>query len=376
MEAVRKTCRVLGRLCEREAAYYRLRPRIMLAFLTYRCTSSCRSCAMWKRSVEKEELTLREWERIVFMAAQCGIRHIEMFGGDALLRKDVLFPLTRWAKAQGIPSVDLVTNAFLLDEAAAGQVARAGFDTVYVSLDGCGDVHERIRGVPGAFDRVRAGLENLITARGKDRSPKIIANCTVSSLNLRALEEIIPFAARMGVDEVFFEYIGEFPESSIAASLVEGVAPQPYFTPRGGSLLLNAEDAAYLKRLLPRLRESGRRLGISVLTKNIDALSASEMTSGEVPNRRCYVCRSQVTVDPYGELLPCPFFNTYSLGNLRVKHIRSMWRHERHRKFVKLVDEKRIGLCRRCILGVERNPTFWRQLRQTVRRVAEKVRGV
>jgi MoaA/NifB/PqqE/SkfB family radical SAM enzyme len=140
------------RFVRREINYYLVRPTNLLLFLTYRCTSQCRSCTMWQRKVERPEMSLEQWKGFMMMMREYPIGNVEMFGGDALLRKDVLFPLTRFIKAQGIPQVDLVTNCNLMDAETAREIVDSGIDTVYMSLDGVDDEHDRARGADAGRD--------------------------------------------------------------------------------------------------------------------------------------------------------------------------------------------------------------------------------
>ena len=364
MDTVRKAYRALIRLAKREIDYHRIRPRNMLLFLTYRCTSRCKSCRMWRRAEEGDELSLPQWKKVIDDAASCGIRSIEMFGGDALLRKDVLIPLTRYARKRNIPEVDLVTNAFLLDRQTAQELAGAGFYQIYISLDGVGPLHERTRGIAGAFERVKQGCAYLVEARGKGVSPQIVLNCTVSKLNARGLKELVPLAERLGVDRLAYEYVGEFPQESLRCSRIDGVDPEPYYTAGVDSLLLDRKEALYVKGVLKELRREGIGRKLEVFSRNIDILTIDEMTRGVLPHKKCYVCRYQISIDPYGEVLPCPFFNRYCLGNVTESSLGSIWRSPRHRRFISSVDSGKVKMCRHCILGVERSPSIGQEIRQ------------
>ena len=122
---VKDTARFLRRLLEREVACRLVRPTHGLLFVTYRCSSRCTTCTMWKRGSTETEMSLETWERLVGDFRRAGISHFEMFGGDALLRPEVLFPLMRRASESGIPC-DLVTNGLLMDAGAARETVLSG----------------------------------------------------------------------------------------------------------------------------------------------------------------------------------------------------------------------------------------------------------
>lgn len=364
MNTMNKMYDLMKLLIKREINYMFVRPTNALFFITYRCSSRCNTCTMWQRKVTDKELSLDEWKALVDRIAGYGIKNIEMFGGDALLRKNVVIPLIKYIKQRQISKVDLTTNCNLMDEETALALIETGIDVIYVSIDGVGETHDRVRGVPGSFERTKKGLQYLIKAKGSAKSPEIIANCTISSLNIHEFEKVLPFSRDIGADVVAFEYAGEFPCESLEKSHIGALKPEPYYVPQKNSLLLNKEDSKLLKQKIRLLRKEHKK-GIRVITRNIDFLNIDNLTQGVFPNKKCYVCRYLITIDPYGNVIPCPFFNNYYLGNVREKSFSSIWNNKKHYIFMKHIDEKKVSLCRHCILGVERNPTFAQALRKS-----------
>ena len=84
------------------------------------------------------------------------LSHVSLTGGEPTLRTDLIDILRAIVRRHPRISLNLNTNAFntagLLRfvEAAAAETQRL---TVMVSLDGMGEAHDRIRGIPGAFTR-------------------------------------------------------------------------------------------------------------------------------------------------------------------------------------------------------------------------------
>lgn len=361
---VGKTYFYLRKLVKREFSYHLVKPTNLLLFLTYRCTSRCKTCVMWQRRTRQNELSLSEYKNLIDMVSNDGIENVEMFGGDALLRKEILIPLITYTKKSGISNVYLTTNCNLMDEDTAKALVDAGINVVFVSLDAIGEPHDYIRGVPGTFDKVRRGLEYLVKAKKGQKCPEIIINTTISSLNIDEFEKIVPFAQEIGVDVAAFEYIGEVHPRCIAQSKIDGIEPQPYYIPQGPSLLLNREQAQLLKKKLKEIKAKAKNLKIRITTRNIDMLTVEDLYKGTFPHKRCYVCRYLISVDPYGNVIPCLFFNNYNLGNIRQGHIFKIWNNAKHRNFIKHVDKNGIAICKYCALSVERNPTFLQDIKK------------
>ena len=117
-------------LARREIDYIFTNPTYALLFVTYRCTNRCRMCTIWKRHDLhdiSEELTLDEWKRTVDMIAASGVRNIELFGGDSLLRKDILFPVISFIRDNySNIQIDLPTNSNLIDRHTADLLISSG----------------------------------------------------------------------------------------------------------------------------------------------------------------------------------------------------------------------------------------------------------
>jgi MoaA/NifB/PqqE/SkfB family radical SAM enzyme len=352
---------VLQRLLRREVRYYQRQPSNLLPFLTYRCSSRCRSCSMWRRGNTGSELTAEQWLQFLDSLDCLPIRHVEPFGGDVLLRPDVLFPLIERAAQRGL-AVDIPLNGVLIDAPIAARLAMMPIQTIYLSVDGVGAGHDQVRRVEGNFERIIKAVAAIRRGRGNRRYPLVTCNTTISRLNYNQCKEIAEFAAEAGFDVIAFEYFGEFPADAVAASAIDGVAPEPYYVPQKESLLLSLEQAQRLKRNLQEIREHGPNERINVVTRNIDFLTVAELVSGQPRLPRCYVCRIQLTIDPFGNVLPCPFFDKYHLGNIVRQPIQDIWNNDRHRRFVRLQSAGSLPMCRYCILGVERNVTLWQAL--------------
>jgi MoaA/NifB/PqqE/SkfB family radical SAM enzyme len=344
--------------------YRRVRPTNLLPFLTYRCSSRCRTCSMWQRRSELPELSLAQWEVFFNSLAEMqpsSLRHVEFFGGDVLLRPDVLMPLIARASAIGLDTA-VPLNGILLDEAMAARLVASGIRTIYLSIDGVGEVHDRVRGVSGNFALLKRGVAALRAARGDEPSPELVAICTVSRFNADSFEQVLPFAADAGFDRLHFEYAGEFPTEACVRSVVDGHRPGPYFSNSNGSVLVDAKQADRIKRELSLIRSSPVPGKLYVVTANMDVLTTEQMLLGRFDVRRCYVARLMVTIDPFGGVLAWPFFDTYVLGNILERPLSEIWNGPAHRRFLQAQQRGELPICRHCIMSVERNTTFGQRI--------------
>lgn len=348
----------------REISYYRKTPSAALLILTYRCTSRCKTCTIWQRPKEGiKELGLADWKRIIEQLYRNNVREMELFGGDVFLRKDLLMPLIRFMKDKGM-IIHLPTNGNLLTWEIAEELVKGGVDYIYLSVDAVGEEQDNIRGVSGTFDRVARAARFLVKARDTKEKPRLVCNTTVSKLNIDSLEKIPEFALNAGFDENHFEYVGEFNDEHVKQSVIDGITPTPYYMQQGDSVLLTDKDAIRLKDILWRIRKRYAHTDLGILTVNIDSLSVKDIFQGTINNKRCYVLRTEVTVDPYGNVIPCMSFNNYFLGNLIESDFEDIWNGPKHRRFIEHQKTGNLGLCKHCILGVQRNHNFYTSLKR------------
>lgn len=350
-------CVAIGR---RELDFHKARPWNSILMLTCRCNSRCRNCTMWQRPQAEErrrEIGLEQWKLIVDRLADAGIRNAEVFGGNVLLRKALLLELLQHLHRRGF-TVHLATNQLGIDDRVAEAFA-AHVDALYISVDGLGAQQDTLRGVSGASECTDTAVARVLAARNRvhsDKRLRIICNTTVSRYNYQQVEPLIRFAESRGFDEIHFEYVGEFQPRDIASSGIDGVWPDPYFVRRDESAYLRPFEATLFKQLLREIKADRRRYAIDITTINIDSLSTQNLWQGTIPHRKCYLERNEVTVDPTGAVVGCPFFNNYALGNLLEAPLDKIWKAPRHRHFRWLQNRGDLTICRHCILGVQRNP--------------------
>jgi cyclic pyranopterin phosphate synthase len=147
--------------------------------LTQRCNFDCFFCHREGEHDPHGEMTAREIETIVEVAAGLGIRKVKLTGGEPMLRGDLVDIVARIAPH--LDEVSMTTNASLLPGKAC-ELKEAGLDRVNVSLHTLdGGAFEKITGVDqgsevrdGIEEAVRCGLNpvkiNMVVMRGVNDS--------------------------------------------------------------------------------------------------------------------------------------------------------------------------------------------------------------
>ncbi len=133
--------------------------------LTDRCNLRCRYCMPQDiASVPMEEiLTYEEICEIARAAAQEGIRHVRVTGGEPLVRKGCPDCIRMLKEIPGIETVMMTTNGILLQKFLP-ELLEAGLDGVNISLDTL--QRERYREITGydGLEKVLGAVEACIQA--------------------------------------------------------------------------------------------------------------------------------------------------------------------------------------------------------------------
>ena len=102
-------------------------------------------------------------------------------GGEPMLNMEEWFDLTAHARRNGLRILSVTHGGFIQTLEMAERVIVDGPDEVSISLDSPNpDVHDRMRGVPGSFDRAVNALRLLLEARAQH--PKL--NRTIIAVGL------------------------------------------------------------------------------------------------------------------------------------------------------------------------------------------------
>jgi MoaA/NifB/PqqE/SkfB family radical SAM enzyme len=164
---------------------------------TKRCNLRCAHCyASATPQGAPDELDLRGKLEVLRRVDEVGAAILALSGGEPLLNKDFWVIARRVSKAGILVSV--ATNGTLITRRVARRLKSVGVRYVEVSLDSLvPEVHDRFRGVKGAWDMAIKGVMN---AKAEGLSVGIAF--TVTKLNQGDVGELLRLAKELGVDAV------------------------------------------------------------------------------------------------------------------------------------------------------------------------------
>ena len=165
---------------------------------TIRCNLACAHCRrLESNAAAPADLSTSQAEMLVGQLTELGRRQPQMpvlvfSGGEPLCRSD-LFHLVGKARQHGI-ILALATNGTLIDSDKARQIHDSGIARVSVSLDGAtAEVHDRMRQIPGAFDKAIQGIRHL-----HDHAVPFQINVTLTKQTAPQLHDVYELARSLG----------------------------------------------------------------------------------------------------------------------------------------------------------------------------------
>jgi len=296
-------------------------PRIAHFLITWQCNQKCLQCTVWKRQWQPELSTSNL--KSVIDRLTC-LDTIKIFGGEPFLRPDLPELVSHMDMVIRPAMIQLVSNG-LLTERILLLAQECGTPTLHLRLswEGYGETHDRLRGLPGAFDRVMATLEGLVELRAR-RGFHLGINYSVTEESLPDLPQVLELCRRLKVN------------------LVPGFPYSPFLEhrPTDQRDVQKVRDQEQLRRRLDKIYRGGA--GFNPLEGWIlkrSSLRAYQrlLAEGKLLAFPCLELRSLLYLMPSGDIVTCGINHT-PVGNLLEQSLESIWFGEKMQAFRRAVD--------------------------------------
>lgn len=266
------------------------RPYLLLAELTYGCPLHCPYCSNPVNYPGGQQLSTAEWRRVFHEAAGLGVLHVGFSGGEPLQRAD-LVELVAAAHAAGLYT-NLITSAVGLQRERAEQLREAGLDNVQISFQS---------NQPLLADQIAGAKVHALKLKAakmvREVGFPLTLNVVLHRGNIDRLGQIIELAESLEADRL---------ELANAQYYGWAFANRTLLLPTREQIKSAVEVvAAQKKRLLGRL-------DILFVTPDYYSERPKPCMNGWG--------RQFMTVNPVGEVLPCP--TASSIKDLRFDNIR------------------------------------------------------
>lgn len=167
-------------------------PTDAIIALTYRCDARCQMCNIWQLKPQ-EFLSVDDYAKV-----PSTLRDVNISGGEAFMRQEVVDIVRVIHQKCDDPHIVVSTNGFRTEHIVSSmeELRRTIPDIgIGVSLDGIGEVHDRIRGIRGAYDKALATLRQL---RERDFT-NIRIGFTAMNDNVDEMRKVYDLAGELGV---------------------------------------------------------------------------------------------------------------------------------------------------------------------------------
>jgi len=311
--------------------------------VTRRCNLKCVHCYSSSQGIPYSgELTTAEGKALISDLAAFGCPVILFSGGEPLIRED-LPELVQYAVDSGIRAV-ISTNGTLISREKAAVFAGIGLSYMGISLDGIGEIHDRFRGVQGAFDATVRGIRNC-----QEAEIKVGIRFTITGENSTEIPAIFDFIEEHAIPRACFYHL--------------------VYSGRGSSLADNDLSHTRTREVVDLIMDRTRDLFDRSMSKEI--LTVDNHADGpyiymrllrEDPRRAAQVLellrmnegnnsgRGIGCVSWDGEVYADQFWREKSFGNVRERPFSDIWTDTSNELMTQLKDKKVYvqGRCAQC----------------------------
>lgn len=252
------------------------RPLGLLCELTYKCPLHCPYCSNPLKIKSGSLLEAEGWRRVLSEAAELGVLQCSFSGGEPLQFKDLPL-LVETARQEGMYT-NLITSGVGLDSARAALLKTVGLDNVQISFQ----APEPVLGDKIASAKVHA-LKLQAAKHVREASLNLSLNVVMTRLTIDFIEEFATLAEKLG------------------ANRIELANVQFY-----GWAFLNKEALLPTREQVDRADEAARAIKARLKGK-VEVLYVRSDYYDDRP-KACMGGwgRRYITIDPYGNALPCP----------------------------------------------------------------------
>ena len=294
-----------------------------------RCNSRCLTCNIWMK--RENELNLEEWDKVLASLGRAPY-WFTISGGEPFMFPGIV-ELAQLAYKHCRPGIiNIPTNSILSTiPDKVERIARSCPDSqliINLSLDGVGEKHDLIRGVPGNFIRFEERLRQLLALRDTLPNLNIGIHSVVSVFSVGHLDELIAYAEQSGADQ----FITEIAEPRVELDTVGlPITPSP------------EQYRAAIDRLIAYV-ESKRYKGVARITEAFRVeyyKLVKRILEEEEQVIDCYAGWASAQIYADGTIWPC-CVRADNLGNLRDHNydFKEIWFGEKIREVRRSIAAK------------------------------------
>lgn len=299
-------------------------------------------CDIWKANTEKKELSTDDLQKHIQSFQQLGVKRVALSGGEALLHSN-LWTFCEALRKIGI-KISLLSTGVTLKNHAADVVRHC--DDIIVSLDGSPAVHNQIRNIPNAFEKLAEGVRAL-----KEMNPsfKVTGRSVLQKSNFRDFEGILKTGYELGLQQISF-----LPADVSSTAFNRN---DPWQQDRVEQVALNFQEVQELEKIITDSINKFEDLYINGFIAEgpekilqIPQYYKAVLGKADYPRTKCNAPWVSAVIESNGDVQPCFFHKPY--GNIYENGFLEIINSEKAVQFRKQLDISKNETCRKCVCAL------------------------
>jgi MoaA/NifB/PqqE/SkfB family radical SAM enzyme len=310
------------------------------------CNCRCVMCDIWKDNQNLRQLTEEDVRGLLVSLKKFGTRQVLMSGGEALLNPK-FFKLCEILCSQNI-KISLLSTGLALKKNAE-QILR-WLDEVIVSLDGNEHIHDQIRSIPRAYQKLKEGVQAI---KAIEPEFKITGRSVIHKLNFRYWPSIIDSAKEIGLDQISF-----LPADVSSHAFNRDVL---WSESRQHEILLDEVELPELKAAVENvIRNYQYELESRFIAESPEKLRkigtyyAAFYEHNPFPYKKCNAPWVSTVIEADGTVRPC-FFHA-PIGNIKQNSLERILNSAESIRFRKQLDIDTDSTCVKCVCYLNLRP--------------------
>lgn len=303
------------------------------------CNCRCAMCDIWKDNNNLKQLTEVDIQGLLDTFRKFNTRQVLMSGGEALLHPN-FFRFCEILEKESIKVTLLSTGLTLMRNAAD---LSKWVNDIIISLDGDETTHNTIRNIPGAYNKLKEGIQTI-----KLMKPgfKITGRSVIHRLNFLKWPEIIESAREIGLDQISF-LPADVSSHAFNREVLWSDAKQQ-------EILLEKEDLPELKNVIEFLSKNNRKdFETKFIAESMEKIQkiydyyAAFYGLNDFPYKKCNAPWVSTVIEADGTVRPCFFHPAF--GNIHDKQLDKILNSDGAIEFRKDLDIDNNDICKKCV---------------------------
>ncbi|MEP6673922.1 MAG: radical SAM protein [Ferruginibacter sp.] len=310
------------------------------------CNCRCVMCDIWKANQHLKQLNEEDVSGLISSLKNFGTKQVVFSGGEALLNPN-FFRFCEMLKKEKF-KITLLSTGLTIKKHA--QQLTTLVDEIIVSLDGNEILHDTIRNIPGAFNKMAEGIKAI---REINPDYPVSGRTVIHRINFRYWSNIISSAKDLGLDTISF-----LPADVSSTAFNRDVL---WEEPKQHELLLAKNELAEMKSIIDQLKQEYQHdFNTGFIAESPEKIEkiyyyyAAFHGFNTFPYKKCNAPWVSAVVEADGTVRPCFFHEP--IGNIKNESFDKIINSEAAIDFRKNLDMDTNETCVKCVCYLNLSP--------------------